>query len=229
MPARWILSVAVVFSLAVVTRAGDGPLEREREREREREYGQDRDREYGRDRERERERAHRYITGRVVSVDDGDTCTVLDREGIRHRVCLYGLDAPERGQANWERAKEALARKIAEKEIRFETVEKDREGRELCHLYLGNRHINLEQVREGYGWHHTERERIREFAEAERDARDHQRGLWVDRHPVEPWKYRAEHPVRDLGDRQKLERDRLEREREARRDRERVREEREVD
>ena len=69
------------------------------------------------------------------------------------------------------------------------------ELRRIVHgrVYVGDRHINLDQVREGYGWHHAEHENIREFADAERDAREHQRGLWKDRRPVQPWRYRQEH------------------------------------
>jgi endonuclease YncB( thermonuclease family) len=136
---------------------------------------------------------HRAIRGRVVSVEDGDTCTILDEAGRRHHVNLYGVDAPEQGQPYWGPARESLRQKIYGKDIRFDTVEVDGEGRNCGRVYVGDRHINLDQVREGYGWHHAEHENIREFADAEREAREHQRGLWKDRRPVEPWRYRQEH------------------------------------
>jgi micrococcal nuclease len=142
---------------------------------------------------RERERDRRFINGRVVQVVDGDTCVVEDRDGRRHNVCLYGIDAPENGQPHWQNARESLYRKIYNKDVRFAQVETDAEGRACCNMYVGDRHVNLEQVREGFGWHHTGHERIPEFTAAERDAREHHRGLWADRSPVEPWKYRAEH------------------------------------
>lgn len=151
------------------------------------------DRLYDRDRVREREREHRLITGRVLSVDDGDTCTILDHAGTRHRVSLYGCDAPEVGQLHWTHARDSLAAKITNRQIRFDPVEVDREGRNVGKLYVGDRHINLEQVREGYGWHRTDRQPVRDFALAERDARDHRRGIWAERNPVEPWKFRNDH------------------------------------
>lgn len=140
---------------------------------------------------------HRSIRGRVVSVEDGDTCTVLDEAGRRHRVNLYGVDAPEQGQPYWGPARDSLRQKIYGKDIRFDTVEVDGEGRNCGRVYVGDRHINLDQVREGYGWHHAEHENIPEFANAEREARAHQRGLWRDQHPVEPWRYRHEHRQAD--------------------------------
>ncbi len=161
----------------------------------------DRDRDERRD---ERRLERRPIHGRVVSVEDGDTCTVLDEGGRRHRVCLYGVDAPERGQAYWSQSKERLASRIYGKDIRFDPVEVDVEGRNCGRLYLGNHHVNLDLVREGYGWHYTGRERVKEFAEAEREAREHHRGLWSDRHPVEPWKYRREHREASRRDRERF-------------------------
>jgi endonuclease YncB( thermonuclease family) len=145
------------------------------------------------DRHEDRREQRRSINGRVVKVVDGDTCIVEDRTGHRHNVCLYGVDAPENGQAYWTHARDSLSRKVANREVRFEPVQTDTEGRACGRLFVGDRHINVEQVREGYGWHHTDHERIREFAEAERDARDHNRGLWADHNPTEPWKYRQEH------------------------------------
>jgi micrococcal nuclease len=151
------------------------------------------DRYENRERERERERERRFVEGRVVQVVDGDTCVVEARDGRRHKVCLYGIDAPENGQPYWQNAREALYHKIYNKEVKFSPVETDAEGRACCNLYCGERQINLEQIREGYGWHHTSHEPIREYAEAEREARTRHIGLWADRHPVEPWKYRQDH------------------------------------
>jgi len=143
------------------------------------------------DRFGERRVERRAIRGRVVSVEDGDTCTVLDESGRRHRCNLYGVDAPE--QAYWSPARDSLREKIYNKEVRFDPVEVDSEGRNCGRIYVGDRHINLDQVREGYGWHHAEHEQVREYATAEREARDHHRGLWRDREPVQPWKYRHDH------------------------------------
>lgn len=148
---------------------------------------------FGDRRDDDRRVEHRAIRGRVVSVEDGDTCTVLDEGGRRHRVSLYGVDAPEHGQPYWSPAKESLSAKIYGHDIRFDPVEVDSEGRNCGRVYVGDHHINVDQVREGYGWHHTEHQNIPEFTAAEREAREHHRGLWKDRQPVEPWKYRHEH------------------------------------
>jgi micrococcal nuclease len=159
------------------------------------------------EREREIERAHHWLHGRVVAVVDGDTFVIQDRDGHRHRVCMYGVDAPERGQPYWAEAKQSLERQLLNQEIQYEAAEVDAEGRHCVRVYMGDRgerFVNLDLVRRGFGWHHTDREKIREFAEAEREARTHHRGLWADREPVEPWKYRRDHHLnearRDIND-----------------------------
>jgi micrococcal nuclease len=159
------------------------------------------------EREREVEHARHMLRGRVVSVVDGDTFVIQDREGHRRRVCMYGVDAPEHGQAYWAEAKQCLERQVLNQEIQYEPVQVDAEGRNCVRVYTGDRgdrYVNLDLVRRGFGWHHTDRERVREFADAEREARSHHVGLWADREPIEPWKYRRDHHInearRDIND-----------------------------
>jgi endonuclease YncB( thermonuclease family) len=35
------------------------------------------------------------LTGRVISVSDGDTLTLLDAAKTKHKIRLHGIDAPE--------------------------------------------------------------------------------------------------------------------------------------
>ena len=39
------------------------------------------------------------LRGKVVSVADGDTITVLDADKVQHRIRLEGIDSPEKKQA----------------------------------------------------------------------------------------------------------------------------------
>ncbi len=45
------------------------------------------------------------VTGRVVSIADGDTLTVLDSSNQQHKIHLYGIDAPEKKQPFGSRSK----------------------------------------------------------------------------------------------------------------------------
>jgi endonuclease YncB( thermonuclease family) len=135
------------------------------------------------------------ITGKVVSIADGDTLTVLDEHDSQHRIRLFGIDAPEKGQAFGNRAKENLSNKVFGKTVRVEVVDVDRYGRQVGRIYLGGRFINLEQARDGYAWRYPEFDRRHEFDAAEAEAREHRRGLWADRDPIPPWEYRRDHAI----------------------------------
>jgi endonuclease YncB( thermonuclease family) len=52
------------------------------------------------------------LTGKVVSVTDGDTVRVLDAANVQHKVRLNGIDAPERGQPFGTVARDRLAGRI---------------------------------------------------------------------------------------------------------------------
>jgi endonuclease YncB( thermonuclease family) len=137
------------------------------------------------------------FTGKVVSVEDGDTITVLDASQVTYKIRLQGIDAPEHNQAFESRSTESLAEPIFQKEVTIEWAKRDRYGRIVGKVLLDGRDICLEQVRAGMAWHYkhfqneqTEEER-RIYAGAESEARVRKIGLWVEKNPTPPWEYRA--------------------------------------
>ena len=93
------------------------------------------------------------IRGKVVGIADGDTITVLDAEKVQHKIRLEGIDAPEKGQAFGTKSKEKMSELVGEKEVVVKWSKKDRYGRILGDVYLGDRHINVEMVKDGLAWH----------------------------------------------------------------------------
>jgi len=75
-------------------------------------------------------------TGRyeVLRVIDGDTFVVEDSSGIRTRIRLRNIDAPEKGEPGYEEAKGALERKILGKKIKLRAYAIDRYGRTIAEL-----------------------------------------------------------------------------------------------
>ena len=49
------------------------------------------------------------LAGRVVSIADGDTLTVLDGSNTQYRIRLAGIDAPEKHQAFGSKSQSNLA------------------------------------------------------------------------------------------------------------------------
>ena len=69
------------------------------------------------------------IRGKVISIADGDTITVLDAQKEKHKIRLHGIDAPEKSQAFGSKSKAALSEKIGEKNVVVEWKGRDRYGR----------------------------------------------------------------------------------------------------
>jgi endonuclease YncB( thermonuclease family) len=125
----------------------------------------------------------------VVGVDDGDSFTVL-RNQEEQRVRLQGIDAPERGQAFANRARQHLSGLVYGKMVEIEHLGEDRYGRILARVRVGDVDVNLRMVDDGYAWHFKRYSTERALARAERRARRARRGLWVDPDPVPPWEWR---------------------------------------
>ena len=130
------------------------------------------------------------ITGKVVGVTDGDTITVLDATQTQHKIRLDGIDTPEKGQAFGTQAKKALSDKVFAKQVTVKYKERDRYGRIVGIVMLGNRWINHEMVAEGWAWHYKQYSSDQNLAAAEIKAREARKGLWHDGNPVPPWDWR---------------------------------------
>lgn len=131
-------------------------------------------------------------TGRVVRVSDGDTLEVLrGRETVRIR--LHGIDCPELGQPFGQRARQRTGDLAMGKTVTVRPVEDDRFGRVVAEILLpGGASLNRKLVEEGLAWWFRQyAPRDVELRLLEEKARDARRGLWADRHPVPPWKWRS--------------------------------------
>jgi endonuclease YncB( thermonuclease family) len=123
---------------------------------------------------------------------------VLDADQVQHKIRLHGIDAPEKAQAFGNKAKEALAGKVHEKTVRVVWKEKDRYGRIVGDVHLGDRNINVEMVHDGFAWwYRSFAPKSKELERAEAEARKERRGLWHDKEPEPPWEYRKKE--RDSG------------------------------
>ena len=131
--------------------------------------------------------------GPVVKVYDGDTVSVKD--GRRTVVIrLYGIDAPEKTQTAGPESKGFAAAFVAAKTVRVEKVDEDRHGRTVALIYVDDKCLNIELVREGHAWfyeRYCERADVcDELRRLEGQAREAERGLWADPNPTPPWDFR---------------------------------------
>ncbi len=131
----------------------------------------------------------------VVGIADGDTVTLLvERDGrpSQERFRLTEIDTPERGQPWGTRARQALGEKVFRRQVRVLPEGRDRYERLLGKIYLDERDINREMVREGHAWAYRQYLTDQSLLDDERRAREAGTGLWslpMAQH-VPPWEWR---------------------------------------
>lgn len=131
------------------------------------------------------------IQGKVIKVLDGDTIDVL-YQSQPQRIRLNGIDAPEKGQAFGQKAKQFVFDIAAQKIVTVEVTDTDRYGRSIGDVTLPDgRSLNREIVKAGYAWWYRKYSKDVSLGELEEEARSARRGLWQDKEPQPPWEWRA--------------------------------------
>jgi endonuclease YncB( thermonuclease family) len=133
-----------------------------------------------------------HVSAKVVSVLDGNTLeVVVDKDGENYRLMFAGIDCPELGQAYGEQAKVFSEKLLLGKTVSIVWTGKDRLGMRLAMVYLQQRDVRFELVREGLAWT-AERNAEAELEQAKESARLEQKGLWADDAAIAPWIFRRQ-------------------------------------
>lgn len=132
------------------------------------------------------------LSGKVVSVADGDTITVLTSEKVQIKVRLKEIDAPEKDQPYGQKSKEALSNLIFGKNVSVEWSKTDKYGRILGRVFFEKVDINLQLVKGGYAWAYTQYLTDELIKKAETEARSSKIGLWALQADqiIPPWQWR---------------------------------------
>ena len=143
------------------------------------------------------------FTAKVQRVVDGDTVHVIDKAGKKFKVRLTGIDAPEKNQPYGLAATYKLTEILINKLVLLKSKPNngkpytiDRYKRVLAKIILDGRDINLSQVLRGYAWHFKRYQKQQSpsdrelYSEAEIDAKKNELGLWEEKNPIAPWKWR---------------------------------------
>lgn len=131
----------------------------------------------------------------IEACHDGDTCTATDGRGLRYKLRLVGIDAPEvasygshqggakaQGQSYGPEAREYLRRRVVGKTLKIEILGNDIYGRYLAILRDEKSvNINEELVLKGYAFAYRSKRKSEELPwafTAEAKAKAAQAGLW---------------------------------------------------
>lgn len=140
--------------------------------------------------------ASKILQGKVVSVADGDTITVLDAEKTQHKIRLQGIDAPEKAQAFGAKSKQALYEMVHGKTVQVSFEKSDKYGRILGKVLLDGQDICHQQIKAGLAWHYKKYQNQQPlvdreaYSASETAAKSEKLGLWSDPRPVAPWDFR---------------------------------------
>lgn len=131
------------------------------------------------------------LRGNVVKISDGDTFTLLLNGNEQVRVRIDGIDAPEKGQAFGNRAKEYLSSLIWGEIITVCVSKTDRYGRSIGKVSTPTiEDVGLEMIKAGYAWQYRDYNNDKSYSAAENNARKLLKGLWQDRNPIRPQDFR---------------------------------------
>nr|CAA6812403.1 MAG: Endonuclease YncB, thermonuclease family [uncultured Thiotrichaceae bacterium] len=134
--------------------------------------------------------------GKVVRVTDADTITILGSDKKRYKIRLQGIDAPEKKQNYGAACKDKLSAMVLNRRVDVEAYKKDRYKRVIAKVMLGDKDMALELIKQGCGWHYKAYadeqswSDQRNYAAAEKHARNNKLGLWRAARPQAPWDYR---------------------------------------
>lgn len=143
------------------------------------------------------------ISGKVISIIDGDTYDLLIGGQLSVRIRMEGIDAPERAMPFYNVSKDYLGELCFGKIVEVEITKKDGYNRYLAFTYLGDgTELSHEMVRSGLAWHFREFNSDEDLSGLENEARNMRKGIWQQKDPLPPWEVRALNrkgiPTRDI-------------------------------
>jgi len=136
------------------------------------------------------------VFGKVISVQDGDTLTVIDDESRQHRIRVSGIDAPEKDQPYGGVSTAHMMELTNGKLATAECLKMDKYGRDVCTVMVDDVDVGLAQLRAGLAWHYKKYaseqspKQRQAYAEAENIAKESALGFWLRPNPTPPWEWR---------------------------------------
>lgn len=126
----------------------------------------------------------------VTKVISGDTFMAKkDNQEIKVRV--LGIDAPELKQNYGKDAKKYLESLILNKTVEIKEDRIDQYDRVVGEVFLGDKNINIDMLETGNAWCMRSQREVKEYFDAQEEAKANKKGLWAEENPESPWKFRA--------------------------------------
>jgi len=133
------------------------------------------------------------ISGKVISVADGDTITILTPRNEQIIVRLSAVDTPEKSQDFGQKAKQFTSSMVFGKQVTLEPETIDKYHRTVGMVFINGSNLNEQIVTNGYGWvyrKYCKEAFCEDWIKLEENARNSGIGLWAYQNPTPPWEWR---------------------------------------
>lgn len=131
------------------------------------------------------------FVARVVGITDGDTVTLLTGSRQRIKTRLWGVDAPEKRQAFGIKSRQCLSNLVYGQTVNVSKMDIDKYGRMVAMLRFKGKDMGKEQITRGMAWWYKSfAPKQNSYRDAQDEAKSGKLGLWIDKAPVEPWRWR---------------------------------------
>ncbi len=133
------------------------------------------------------------ISGKVIAIKDGDTIEILF-DGKPLKIRFAHIDCPElkKNQPFGKAAKQFTSTMCFGQMVTIENNNKFDRYRRLIGIVINEKgqNVNKELLIAGLAWHFKKYSADQTYAALENEARAKQVGLWADKNPIPPWKWR---------------------------------------
>ena len=137
------------------------------------------------------------ISGKVISVIDGNIIEILTDDGDKLLIKLSEVDSPELGQDFGDEALAYTSKFCLNKMVEIDVVGKDRKGIRLGIVRLRNgKQLNTSLLKSGMAWYSNHCIDLCDMKMLETKAKKKKLGLWINANPTPPWIYRRQQSMR---------------------------------
>ncbi len=132
-----------------------------------------------------------FLNGKITRVSDGDTVILTDEKGVRKKIRLDGIDAPEVGQEYGDVATEFVKKNALNKIARVEVIGIDKYDRVLGVVYVGDLNINEALLSNGLAWQYHYNKNGK-YTELVAEAKQKRLNIWSTNRSIDPYDWRKE-------------------------------------
>jgi endonuclease YncB( thermonuclease family) len=143
------------------------------------------------------------LSGQVTEVIDGNT---INLKSLSHtiKVRLLAIEPPDKNQPYAEAARKHLADLVLGKYVVVRYTGIGSQGFLVGRVLLEQADINAQMLRDGVAWYNQPEEvdlsasDRQTYPACEQAARAEKRGLWQEKEPLSPWRYRKQEELKQL-------------------------------